>query len=769
MQKMETIKIEKGQHFIKCGEKQKELYIILQGRVNMLTKNDSILLEAGNIIGLAACAKRVHQYDYIALENTVMVSYAYTKTEDMANIFKTQPKYAPVFTLAAVKQANAVLQHYKRIFLLAKKFYKCGADTFGNYRFFCTKYGIAEKKFSKMQELVALDEKAIIEEWRIQYYQAFAKRPLAELEKFYLDHLDMNLGEIFRTSEIMRKAVEKMEAVWEYLNYWKSVLLSTDRDDLFQLIFDLEIQVSKTNVKRKEIAQMMEKLIQFIQESQLYSEKEMQERFKEYKEYDFTAIPEKKVEETPPLEKELPEEEVVEEEKENLQDSLEYILNYASCEPEQVAQIQEQIASYRELTDIYSTEDSVRKLRKSLAASYYSVYKAAIKRALKEPGVPQILKMFFNFGYMDAQLAGMENVNALYDLADRLVLCNSDHIFTMFEWLKAIYEGKREPSRNEFDLDYAGYLADMRKNGNITEREQKEWQEDQWRKVEFEIENMFTSSNRAVYGKISIFTPLLCGYDIVNSAESMLVTARKIDELLEEIKKVDYSIFYREVMFSDPEHDITREFLKKEVLPDIILMPNAGSNAMMWQETAGTRRDTPGRFLFPILTTANLEELMIENAGRFRWEICRKEQGARWNDVREQSLTSEYYDYIQYYRKNHELSADAKEKIKNALWKSKNNYREVFIKDYQIWMRYESRGSFRMNRVARGILFRYCPFSKDMRIALKDNPMYQEMIQKYEILEGRKKRHMELFMDRYQKAGGDMTEELLENEKYYDL
>ena len=39
----------------------------------------------------------------------------------------------------------------------------------------------------------------------------------------------------------------------------------------------------------------------------------------------------------------------------------------------------------------------------------------------------------------------------------------------------------------------------------------------------------------------------------------------------------------------------------------------------------------------------------------------------RWNDITEPSLTSEYCDYIQFYRKNHDLSAEAKEKIKNAL------------------------------------------------------------------------------------------------------
>ena len=91
---------------------------------------------------------------------------------------------------------------------------------------------------------------------------------------------------------------------------------------------------------------------------------------------------------------------------------------------------------------------------------------------------------------------------------------------------------------------------------------------------------------------------------------------------------------------------------------------------MMWQETAGVKRDTPARFIFPVMITSELADMMLELIGRYRWEICRKILGVRWNDIREKSLTSEYCDYIQFYRKNHELSADAKEKIEEIKGKS---------------------------------------------------------------------------------------------------
>ena len=115
----------------------------------------------------------------------------------------------------------------------------------------------------------------------------------------------------------------------------------------------------------------------------------------------------------------------------------------------------------------------------------------------------------------------------------------------------------------------------------------------------------------------------------------MLVTAQKLDESLHKIRDIDFSAFYREVQFSDPDKGINREMIMKEIMPDIILMPNAGTRSMMWQETAGVRRDTSARFLFPIFTAVDIDDMMVDTVGRYRWEICRKIQGVHWNDIRE--------------------------------------------------------------------------------------------------------------------------------------
>ena len=125
---------------------------------------------------------------------------------------------------------------------------------------------------------------------------------------------------------------------------------------------------------------------------------------------------------------------------------------------------------------------------------------------------------------------------------------------------------------------------------------------------------------------------------------------------------------------------------------------------MMWQETAGSRRDTPARFIMPILTVVEPREMMTELCGRYRWELCRTVQGAAWNNIQIKSLTSEYTDYLMYYKKNRDISEERKERVKAQLQKGKNNYREVFAMDYEMWMKNEVSGAMKLIKVAREIM-----------------------------------------------------------------
>ena len=761
---MAVVNIEKGKHFIKSGDKVTELYWIVQGSVLQVLSNKKIVIEKGHMIGLAEGTTGVFTCDYVTNEDCVIYSYQYEKEEDLKKIFEAQPKNAVVFLMSAVRGADATLRRYAEHWTLCHKFYTFTSELYRQYKIICEKLKIEEKPFSKMDYFEPLSLETKVRKSKIDYFASLAKMPKAIMDAFYGKDNALIVGEIIHAGECMNQSVPLIEEMYQYLLDNQDILLNEQKNDLFALYFDLTKRAAAQGMELALFQKKIMTIVEFAKMCKIYDKESIETRFAEFESYDFS----KAAEEVSKAEQEEAEEEI--EEPPMGDEWLTYILKYASYDEEKCKRAVMMIEEYRELPDMYSTSDEVRKLRRDIAKMFYDVYMRVFKRSVKQSKIPTIVKMFLNFGFMDVTLAGEDNVSELYELAETIEeKCKSSNVYTAYEWLKSIYAGENEPSKNEFDLDYVGYLREQKRMGEITAAQEKAFLDDNWNKTVYEMDNMFKSTNRATYGKFATFQPALCEEDLINSPTSMLITVDRLNDALDYLRSVDYSLFYHEIVFSDPDHGITKETLQEEILPYIILMPNAGSRSMMWQETAGSRRDTPARFIMPILTVVEPREMMTELCGRYRWEMCRKIQGMRWNDVTERSLTSEYCDYMQFYRKNHDLSAETKEKIKNALVKAKNNYREVFVKDYQCWIKYEAKGSCRLNKVAREIVFTYCPFSKDIRKVLEGNPMYQNLFEKYEIFKQRKLRHVTNFYDKYQKSGGTITQEMQDNLDFYEL
>ena len=762
---MEVLRVQKGQIIAKRKDIVKEWYLIQEGTAIQTFDFAEVVLEKNAIIGILENERFI--CDYIAGKDTVLAVFSCEGSEDLKKILAEQKNLRSIFLRAAIEQRHQMFCLYAELQVKTRQFHSFLETIYNDYKTICGSLNLEEQAFTRMDYFNPLEMQHKAENWEINNSVSLVKNFLQEYLQLMEKDDSLCVGAIMEASAQMRRVTQGIGEMVNYLLYNREILLAESGNDLFHLYFDLAMRAGMRQFDLTVIKKEMSLIADFIQKLKIYDVKLVNYRIGEYKNYDFenTAL-----DDFATIGFDDDEPDVMVEEEAEAEDCLAHILNYAGIEEDEIEKIRDRITEYRNLPDILSTEGEAYQLRKKLTAVFYDVYYKVFMHAMEdEDNLTPIVQMFLNFGFMDVQMAGEENANALYDLTEHLDICQSEHIYTIFTWLQKIYLGEKEPSRNEFDMDYPAYLADLRKNGSITQNQVKELMGNREMKVKFEIQNVFTSGNKITYGKITTFCPILGEYDLINSIDKMLVTAEKIEDALNKVRRVDFSIFYRERVFFDPARDINREMIMTEVLPDVILMPNAGTKAMMWQETAGVKSDTPGRFLFPIFTAADIEEMMIETMGRFRWEICRKEQGVHWNDIRQKSLTSEYCDYIQFYRKNHELSADAKEKLKTALVRARNNYREVFVKDYQNWIKYESKGSFRLNKVSRDILVRYCPFTKEVRAELKANPMYQSSISRFEVETARKVQRIVGVYEKYKKAGGEITPELRENLLFYQM
>lgn len=761
MENMTTVRVQKNQVIAREKEKVKRWYIIREGSVVQRNSYARVVLGKDAVIGISESDR--YLCDYIAAQDTILAVFHYDSAEDVRNIIQGQESMRGVLLRASLNQRQMLLKTYAAFSNLVRQFHSFVETQYNDYTMLCTKYQLEGQNFSRIDNFKPLEMVHRAEKWEINNSISLTGNYLEEYVRLMQKDDSMCIGAIMEASYQTRRVTQGIIEMADYLKYNRDILLSESERDIFSLYYDLLLQAKRSGCDIKPLTDAMDAIGDVIKKLNIYEEKLVTARMEAYHNMELEAEAPEQVDasgETGEAWSEEPEEE----------DCLVHILSYAGFAEPEIEEVRSHILEYQALPDMMSTDSEAFQLRKRLTMIFYDAYLKVFMRVIKqEDELTPILQMFLNFGFMDVQLADEENANALFELTEHLDVCNSDHIYTIYEWLKSVYEGRNEPSKNELDLDYTGYLNEMKKSGKIRAEQLPAYAANKEMKVKFEIQNMFTSGNRATYGKISTFCPILCGNDLINSVEKMLVTAQKVDDALDKIRKIDYSVFYRETMFTDPAHGINREMIMKEVLPNVILMPNGGTRAMMWQETAGVKRDTPARFLLPIFTAVDLDDMMIETVGRFRWEICRKIQGVHWNDIREKSLTAEYCDYIQFYRKNNDLSVDAKEKVKSALLRGRNNYREVFVKDYQNWVKYECMGSFRLNKVSRGILITYCPFAKKIRQELKGNPMYQNALQRMEIQTAKKVQRINGLYDKYQKSGGTITKELRDNLDYYDL
>lgn len=454
----------------------------------------------------------------------------------------------------------------------------------------------------------------------------------------------------------------------------------------------------------------------------------------------------------------------------DLTQSRDIILSYAGLSMDHKAHLDALLNKFIGLSDRGDSADDVRKLRKELTAYYYELYKVIFFKTLDaESPIPTEVLMFLYFGYIDDKLAGVENAGILYSLAANMGMDEEFRVFPLYQWLRLIYMGKKDPSINEFSLDYVAYLRQEKRQGNITPEEENRLLHDGRKRVEFEMDNMFKSANRMMTARVTTFCPFFSDQNVYKPLDQTFLSFETVRKTIDVIKMIDFSLFYRETVYANPEIGVQKEVIQVEVLPDVILMPCVGERSAMWQEIAGAKRTTPARFCLPVFESEEFTKIMIKLCGEFRWELCRRIQGARWNDLSERSLTSDYCDYMDTYKRNRELSPEAKEKIKSSLVKHRNSSKEMFVEDYIQYISFESQSALRLNKISRQVLFTYCPFSANIRQNLASNPQYQKLIEIFKNKKGHEKHLYEIFMGRLDKDGKKAPEELLRHQEYLDM
>lgn len=751
--------LKQGTVICESGQPFTSLHMIVKGTVRAVYSDGEFFLDKGDIIGLCELYHDSYIFSYIAFDDVTIASFPY-KAGSLIALFKKQPDFASLTASSCFKQMKNVLEVYEFSKYDCDSLYHYLMDSYKEYATLCERYRMSSRLLPDLEDIGQLSLEEDVSQWLIDYYENMSTVLSHTLSMSPVPYYEFLNGILMKTSQDIAEVMSVCRIMYDYKADIAQLLMNENRLDLFDLYTTLFFRIGQDKEDSTSIGAAVSRMMINLEGFGSIDRALYETRVSEYRE-NLTALEENGFETPSETEESIRHADV-------LTGSLDTILKYSECDEEISTNFRKYLEQYKRQIDKNATDDDSRRLRLSITKLFYKIYTAAFKISLNDENIPTILKMFFQFGYMDEELAGMENASFLYSTAENFPSDPEHHVYTVYEWLRAIYDGKKEPSRNEFDVDYAAHIHEMKVTGKITPAQEKQMAANKMQKVIFELENMFPIVNKVTFGRLTTFCPVFSEHNVLKDLSQSLVSANRVQEAVNEIRGIDFGAFCRETVYSNPEGGVAKEFVNVEVLPDIILLPNIGIRGVMWQEIEGKRRTTPARMMTSIFQMEDLLATLARLTGEFRWEMCKRIQGARWNDVSDRSLTSEYFEYIQFYKKNRDLTPEAKDKIKSAMQKAKNSYKEMFVRDYVIWIMYEGNGSPRLNKVSRNILFTYCPFSLKIRERLHTNPLYKDILDRYDIRTAQKLHHMDNLYQKLQNSRLPVPKEVIMQRKFLE-
>lgn len=454
------------------------------------------------------------------------------------------------------------------------------------------------------------------------------------------------------------------------------------------------------------------------------------------------------------------------------QGSLEKILQWSETPADKVAQFKKDWDTLKKFKNpLDASDDDVRKLRRRVNLQYWDVFERAILKYLKKRSdLPKYMRLFFDYGFMDETQLEAEHITTLatasYGKGDPWL-----PIYTITEWLAAIYDRKVSTSISEMGLTFFETLRQDPANRD------KKWRKESdlppevnspEARVKFEIKEMLQMNCRLCSGNISSHLNILTRHQITQSLAKVIITKDTVVEEVRKIIQTDFGAFHREVLYTNEAMNIQREFIQVQITPNIVLVPSIGTVIQFWQDREGNDRMSRGRLIGPIMATADLHMMLLRAIGTYRWEMCKTTMGPDWNNISVSSLTADYTDYVQFFYKSKELSEEIKEKLAEDMKRFRDD-RARFVNDYTVYMRFESEGSQRMNRVSRKIFTKHVPFSKEIRERLLKLPSYTDVVQKSINIRKKKANDLTPRYTKYERENKTLPKELIETRKFYNM
>ena len=776
LEEKRIVNLSAGELLFQHGEEAIWFAAILKGTIRVQGAYTSFELGEGDIVGILEKGNDTYQFDYMAWGSVKVLPFSMAKLDAFFDEHFRDKNYAAKAALSVFKQIHTLCDVDMPLHQIGTMLENTLKNGYQRYLELCKVCKLAPKINQDIENMEVEFSMGTVDDELEWYYAELLYVAPNRMADFFSGSVRIPKMLVSQALDFAKEMQRQYQAYQKELDAKLELLGGKGAGSLFACYYALVLELQKSNGDNTAIVDELDMILKTLEEmEQMYSmdlhvhKKLKSDRFIDIRNSILTKSYDEREESSKELLLHYSSNEI-ENATNHLKDTLKIILNYAGYSQEEKASFQRQLMAFRMAKENDFRGNDSYQIIKQIGKEYYQLYEKVFFHMLSDSNVPEAIYFFLDYGILDEKMFEEQVLVEFYYAVKNTKTEPTDYgMYTMSQWLRAIYEGKREPSRNEFDMDYAEYFREMKKSRQFTKQEEDAYFADQKGKVQFEIQNMFRLSNRSVTEHITTAVPFVYQDEFIQGMVNQVLSIQKLKECFDEIQAVDYSLFYRETVYQNDACKIERERIQVKVLPDFILTPNLGNKGIMWQEISGRKRTSAARFVFPAYVTGNLQEICLKVAGKFRWELCRTIQGVYWNDISDKSLTAEYCDYAQFYRTNRELSESVKAKIKEKLKQCRNNYCDMFITDYLKWIQLEAKGSSRLNKVNREILATYCPFSVAVRESLRDNPMFGQMVQRFEMKQRKKAKELQNRYVTLKNQGAKLTRELEENLVFYTM
>ena len=752
------------------GDEISSVSLVVKGRIRMSAEGTNIVVGSGNFLGLCDLVGDKYGITYTAETNAVI--YAFPKmrlSKAVRSLVKANKDYAGLMVASFSRIIRELSITYEKITAMADKLYEFLLSGRTRYTEIAKEAGIKADNIRSIDDIEEY-EQGDVDIDKIMYYRACCEIA-PDIQKAYFGASSaISVYHVLEQVKLVNAIIAECGRGTEYLKLLSKPLVKEERS-LYMQVFQLANTVQHIGGESGNVMSLFDDIIDYINtlENLMLDKAGVDlEIDHEFMEETYFSLLNSDVKNDDGNDADIALTEMEYQDISQLNNSLSFILDYSEIEREEALDFEQYITDFDKLRDKFLTDDDTRTLRRNITKMYYKIYKKVFLKDYKSSeSTPVIIDLFLRYGFISEKLLSEELLEQLLSIDRHDVGNASCMVYDMKQWLTEIIEGRKEPSKSEFDLDYAESLRDRKRTGALTEQQVNAMADDRNAKFEFEVDNMFKANHRILYGQVSAFVPFLFTDGCASSLLKTFMSGDRINAAVHRLLQIDYSAFYREGLYKGEAEGIKKEYIVEEVFPDFILFPIAGSNPIMWQEISGRRRNSKGRFLLPAFLDTDIDAAMVKLFGRFRWELCRTIQGTAWNNIQVKSLTSEYSDFIQFYKKNRELSEDKKDKLKMQIQKCRNNTREVFVVDYENWIKHEAHGGIVLSKPVREIMATYCPFAKDLRDSVEEQPLFRDAMARYNREKGKKTKEYDLKFRVWDKDKVDVPKEIVKTRDYY--